>query len=172
MSETTNRFAIDLEEMAEERILIPAGVYPAKISKAEISHGVPKSGDGYWYRIDTVLDIKDQGVIELLKIDTPKVFYQLMVSTEKDSEIISKTNNPDLGALLKACGLKTKEASEVFMEAAETATTQRDWNLAYLKKMCDALPGSALIAVVVQRKHGTDPDRMVNAVTKVAAPEA
>lgn len=168
-----NRFSIDIEEMSEERVLIPKGDYLTKISKADLSHAEFKKDDktGYWYRLDLVLDIKDKAISDLLKTDSPKVFHSIMISTDKESEKILTANNPDLGALLAACDLKTKEANEVFIEAASDAQTQREFNIAYLKKIADVLPGYELLAKVGQKKHGVDPDKMINSVTKLAKSE-
>lgn len=165
------RFAIDLEEMSEERILIPAGDYAVKVSKAELKHALSiKNTDApvYWYRLDLTLDVKDEEVSKLLNQDTPKVFYSVMLSMDKETEKLSATGNPDLGALLAACDLKTKEANTMFIDAASEAATQREFNIAYFIEVANVLPGYELLAKVVQRKHGTDDSKMVNAVTKVA----
>jgi hypothetical protein len=87
---------------------------------------------------------------------------------DKETEKLSTTGNPDLGALLAACDLKTKEANTMFIEAASSAETQREFNITYFTEVVNVLPGYELLAKVVQRKHGTDDSKMVNAVTKVA----
>lgn len=166
-----DRFSVDIEEMTEERVLIPAGDYKAQISKAELKTGPTKNDpEKVWFGLNLVLDIKDQEVAEIVGVDTPKVFYSTFVSLDKESEKIS-LQNPDYGALLKAAGLKTKEANEVFNDAASEATTQREFNKLYLEKVASTLVGTELLIKVTQSPKEKGSSELVNRVTKVAALE-
>lgn len=163
-----DRFSVDIEEMNDERVLIPAGDYEMVISKAELKTGSPKDKpEGIWYAMNLVLDIKDQEVAELVGVDNPKVFYSTFVSIEKESEKIA-TNNPDFGALLKAADLKNKEAHEVFVDAASEATTQREFNKLYLEKVASTLVGIKVLGKVVQSPKEKGSSELVNRVTKLA----
>jgi DNA polymerase III alpha subunit len=164
----TDRFAVDIEEMTEERILIPARDYKGYISKAELKTGTPKNDStGIWYGLNLIIDVKDQEVAELVGNDTPKVFYSNFVSIDKESEKI-QTNNPDFGALLKATGFKSKEANEIFHDAASEATTIREYNKLYLEKVASTLVGSELLITVTQVPKEKGSAELVNRVSKVA----
>lgn len=164
-----DRFSVDIEEMNEERVLIPAGIFPMTISKAELKTGTPKNNpEGIWYSLNLVLDITDSSVSELTGQETPKAFFSTFVSIDKDSEKIV-TNNPDFGALLKATGLKTNEANSIFTEAGSDATTQREFNKLYLEKVAAVMVGIDVTGEVVHQPKEKGSKDLVARISKLAA---
>jgi hypothetical protein len=164
-----NRFSVDIEEMNEERVLIPAGTFPMTVSKAELKTGTPGSNpDGIWYALNLVLDIKDSSVAELTGQESPKAFFSSFVSIDKDSEKIV-TNNPEFGALLKACGLKNAEANSIFTEAGSDASTQREFNKLYLEKVASVMVGIDVLGEVVHAPKEKGSKDLVARVKKLAA---
>jgi hypothetical protein len=159
-----NRFAIDLSDVSEERLLIPAGVYPVKIAKAVFLTG--EKDDKNWGAINLTLIVKDEAVQELLGIDESKTFYNLFINFDKETEAFLHNNNPDFGILLKICDLKS--SSDIFNEGTEEADSQWEYNKIFFNNICKALPGYDLLANVVQKTNRVDKEKMDNLVTKLA----
>jgi hypothetical protein len=159
-----SRFAINLEEVSTERLLVPVGTYPARIAKAEVRQG---SKDGKnWMMLNLTLAIKDEEVSKFLNIDEPKTFYSLMLSFDRETEQFSK-NNPDFGALMKALNLTSQ--SSVFEEGTEDATSMWEFNTMFFTNVCNALAGYDLLINVAHKPNYQDKSRMDAVVTKVAA---
>lgn len=170
MSENTNRFAIDLSEMSEERLLIPVGIYSGRIAKATLTKGVSEPKDGNegvkWARLDLIVAIKDEDVSKLLSTDEPKVFSRHMISFEKETGALSVKNNPDLGNLLAIAGLKSKEATALFQEGTEDAQDQWEFNTIFLTNIASNLEGVDLLVSVGQSPQFNDKTKMQNTVSK------
>jgi hypothetical protein len=169
MSEDKNRFAVDLTEMSTERLLVPKGKYPAKLEKAVLASGEVNDKPGeFWQAFNVQFGLKDAEVAALLGQDSPKVFYNFYIQVDKESGKIS-TNNPDLGSVLEACGLNTKEANAMFIEAGSTASTQLEFNKLYLEKIAELLVGYDFIVNVGHKPRSKGSDENVSYVSKVTA---
>jgi hypothetical protein len=139
------------------------------LEKATLASGDVKDKPGeIWQSFNLQFGLKDAEVAALLGQDSPKVFYNFYINVDKDSGKIS-TNNPDLGSVLAACELNTKEANAMFIEAGSSATDQREFNKLYLKKIAEILAGYDLVVKVGHRPKAKGSDETVSYVSKVAA---
>lgn len=161
-----SRFDIDITEISDERILIPNGVYPARISKSEVRKGETDKGE--WANLSLTLVISDPEVVKLTNHDEPSVFWSGMFAFDQTTGKFLKDNCPELGQFIKVTGF---EKTEDFEEGTETAETERDYVLKLFENMGNAAIGTDLICNVGQEPHYQDKDRMVNRVSGIAAIE-
>lgn len=169
MTNNVDRFAINLEDVSTERLLVPKGDFEAKLEKATLATGTQKDSDpeAYWYSLNLQYAIKAEEVAKAMNQDSPKAFFNIFISTDKESGKIS-TNNPDFGSVLAACDLNTKEATAIFIEAGSEATTQHEFNKLFLGKVAELLAGYDHIVKVGHRPKMKGSDEMVAAITKIA----
>jgi hypothetical protein len=164
-----NRFAVDVTEMTTERLLVPKGDYEAKLEKATLASGTVKDKpEETWLSLNLQFGLKAPEVASLLGQDSPKVFFNFYVNTDKESGKIS-TNNPDLGSVLAACELNTKEANEMFIEAGSSASDQKEFNKLFLEKAAEMLAGYDLVVKVGHRPKSKGSDETVSYVSKVTS---
>lgn len=162
----SSRFAINLEDVATERLICPQGTYPARIAKAEVRQGT-KDGRN-WMMLNLTLAIKDEEVSKFLSQDEPKVFYTVGLNFDKETEAFN-SNSPDFGALMKSLELNNKESTAIFNEGTEDASTMWEYNTMFFTNVCNTLSGYDLLINVAHKHNYQDKSRMDAVVTKVAA---
>lgn len=163
---TADRFGIDLTDVSTERVLVPTGEFTAKAEKAVFSSGSQKeNADAFWYSINVQYAIKDDEVAKVMQQDSPKAFWNVFISTDKETGKVA-TANPDFGMLLKASDLDNADVTSMCIEAASSAETQHDFNKLFLGKIAELVAGSDQIVKVIHRKKSKDDDTLVAAVTK------
>lgn len=160
-----SRFSVDISNIPATRPVIPAGEYPARIVKGEFKTG-EKDGK-HWGRMNFTLAINDEEVAKAVGQDEPKVFYQFMMNFNEDG-VFLKDNNDRLGGLQKVTGLTDVAKEDFEDDVTEEATTQWEYNARFFDNMAKGFQGYDLLAKVVTKPSYSDPDVMVNEVSKIA----
>jgi hypothetical protein len=160
-----SRFAINLEELATERLICPKGTYPARIANAEVRQG-NKDGRN-WMMLNLTLAIKDEEVSKFLSQDAPKVFYSVGLNFDKETEAFNP-QSPDFGALMKTLDLNTASATTAFQDGTEDAATMWEFNTLFFTNVANTLAGYDLLIEVTHKANYQDKSRMDAVVSKVA----
>ena len=157
-----SRFDLNLEDVATERMLVPVGIYEARIVKGEIRQGETEKGK--WANINLTLGINDADVVKAMNQDEPKVFWSAMFSFDEQGKF-AKKNCPELGKFIEVTGFT--DISD-FEEGTEEMEVERDYILKVFSNMIHASIGTDLLCKVVQKPHYQDGSRQVNDVASIA----
>lgn len=166
-----DRFAVDLTEFSDTIPTLPDNsMWQGRIAKAEGKTGTKEATGNFWGRLDIFIAIKGQDAAKILNRDDPRIYHNIFVAFDK-SEVagktvwtISKTNNPDLKAFLKALDL----LSYNFMEDVDTSVSSEEVWQSYLNNMANILVGYDCTIKVGKKPDSQDKNKMRNVITNFA----